>query len=335
MQTSSPFLIRAMVAVIVGALGPVAAAFGAPGGGFNHPADVKAISDIERKLATLATMKDLIQHYAPDAIVYDAYAPGVYKGTKQIYTGFETQFEQSAGFTGQIKDMNILAHGNFACAALQLRFDYKMKDGSAGTLTMRQLDAYKKIGGRWLIIQQHISFPFDPTTGMGLQNAPMPVRGPLKWAANSFASPAVTPAQASREIHQWLEVGGISPNLDALMKYYGPTDDVLVYNHTNSPAGEFRGLQEIRAGFAAVMNFTNPKIEIVDFAVESDGVFAVQIDTQNLTITPQGGSEIKFRLRQSDCMRRVNGQWYSVFEALSVPVDAKTGKALTSPITSP
>jgi len=301
---------------------------------FNRPADVAAIGAIEQKLVTLDTMKDLIQYYSPDAIVYDVYAPGVYRGRKQIYDGFEAQFAQGAGFTGEIKDMNILAHGNFACAATHQRFDYKMKDGSSGTLILRQLDAYKRINGRWLIIQQHISAPMDPKTGMGLLNASMPVRGPLKWASNSFSGTAATPAQARQEVRHWLEVGGISPDLDTLMTYYGPTDDVLVYNNT-FPPGEFRGMKEIREGFAPVMNFTHPKIRILDFAVDTDGVFAVQIDTQDLTITPKGGTEQSFSLRQSDCMRRVDGKWYSVFEALSVPVDAKTGKAVTAAHSSP
>jgi hypothetical protein len=30
-------------------------------------------------------------------------------------------------------------------------------------------------------------------------------------------------------------------------------------------------------------------------------------------------------------MRRMEGKWYSVFEAISVPVDAKTGKSVTKP----
>jgi hypothetical protein len=36
-------------------------------------------------------------------------------------------------------------------------------------------------------------------------------------------------------------------------------------------------------------------------------------------------------LRQSDCMRRVEGKWYSMLEAISMPIDPKTGKAVTDP----
>jgi ketosteroid isomerase-like protein len=294
----------------------------------NRQADVTAVTDIEMKLTKLNTMKDLIQYYAPDAVVFDTYAPGIYRGTKQIYDGFEQQFALGQSFTGQVRDINVLSDGNFACAATQEHFDFLMKNGTKGAITLRQLDAYKKIDGKWLIVQQHISFPMDPKTGMGLMDSPMPVRGALQWNPKSFASPPVPVEQAKKEIRSWLDTGVLSRNLDELMAYYGPTDDAIVYDMLYPP-GEFRGMQEIRVGFAPVMNFTDPKVKVLDFTVDSDGVFAVQIDTQDITLTKKDGTKSNFYLRQSDCMRRMNGKWYSVFEAISTPVDAKTGKSVT------
>jgi ketosteroid isomerase-like protein len=319
-----------LAAVAAGALGLSAGVMAAGGIGLNKPSDVNAVTDIEKKLATIDTMKDLIQYYAPDAVVYDAYAPGVFRGTKQIYDGFEQQFAQGAGFTGDIRDINILSDGNFACAASQLHFNFAMKNGTKGTLTLRQLDAYKKIGGKWLIVQQHISYPMDPKTGMGLMDASMPVRGPLKWNPKSFASAPSSPEQAKKDIRTWLDVGVLSRNLDQLMTYYGPTDDIIVYDML-FPPGEFRGMKEVRDGFAPVMNYTDPQVKILDFVVDSDGVFAVQIDAQDITLTKKDGTKTNFLLRQSDCMRRMNDKWYSVFEAVSVPVDPKTGKSVTKP----
>jgi ketosteroid isomerase-like protein len=310
------------------AAGALALSSASGGATLNNRADVAAVADIEQKLATLNTMKDLIQYYAPDAVVLDMYAPGIYRGTKEIYDGFEQQFAQGQSFTGEIPDMNILSDGKFACAAMQVHFNYVLKNGMKGALTLRQLDAFKKIGGKWLIVQQHISLPMDPKTGMGLPDSPMAVRGPLKWNPQSFSSPAVPVAQAKKEVRTWLDVGVLSRDLDELMAYYGPTDDVVVYDMLYPP-GEFRGMKEIRTGFAPVMDFTDPKVKILDFVVDSDGVFAVQIDTQDITVTKKDGTKSNFYLRQSDCMRRMKGKWYSVFEAISTPVDAKTGKSIT------
>ncbi len=109
------------------------------------------------------------------------------------------------------------------------------------------------------------------------------------------------------------------------MTYYGPTDDVIVYDML-FPPGEFRGTKEVRDGFAPVMNFTDPHVKMLDFVVDSDGVFAVQIDAQDVTVKQKDGTQSNFLLRQSDCMRRMGGKWYSVLEAISVPVDAKDRK---------
>jgi ketosteroid isomerase-like protein len=316
--------------IAVGAAALLTAVAAATGADFNKPTDVAAIKAVEGQLAKLNTMKELIRYYAPQAIVYDAYAPGVFRGTKQIFDGFEQQFAQGQSFTGAIPDMNILSDGKFACAAMQVHFDYTLKNGTQGAITMRQLDAFKKIGGKWLIVQQHISFPMDPKTGMGLLDSPMPIRGALAWNRKSFDGPAVAPERAKKEVRSWLNVGVLSRDLDELMTYYGPTDDIIVYDMLYPP-GEFRGMKEVRDGFAPVMNYTNPQVKILDFVVESDGVFAVQIDAQDITVTQKDGTKSNFLLRQSDCMRRMDGKWYSVFEAVSVPVDAKTGKSVTNP----
>src|ERR1700679_3112126 len=176
-------------AAVAGAAALLTASAGATGADFNKPADIDAITAIEGQLAKLNTMKELIRYYAPQAVVYDAYAPGVFRGTQSIFDGFEQQFAQGQSFTGAIPDMNILSDGKFACAAMQLHFNFVMKNGAKGTLPLRQLDAFKKIGGKWLIVQQHISFPMDPKTGMGLLDSPMPVRGPVKYNPQSFAGP--------------------------------------------------------------------------------------------------------------------------------------------------
>jgi ketosteroid isomerase-like protein len=308
---------------------PGAAAAGAPDATADVKA-VKAITAIERELAQQPSMKNLIQYYAPGAVVLDAYAPGYYRGSKEIYKGFEQQFEQSAGFTGQIADLSIVSHGELACAALQARFHFKMKSGQEGDLTFRQLDAYRKIGGKWLIVQQHISQPVDSKSGMGIADARMPVRGPQKWVAESLAEPAVDIAQARKEIVRWLATGVLSPDTDTLMKYYGPGDDVIVYD-VQYPPGEFRGLGEVRAGFAPVMNFTNPRVKILALNIDTDGSFAVQLDVQDITITQKDGTQRNFMLRQSDCMRRVGGKWYSMLEEISMPIDPKSGKAVSDP----
>jgi ketosteroid isomerase-like protein len=295
--------------------------------GFNDPADVKAITAIEQDFATQTSMKELIKHYAADAIVVDIFAPGIYKGKDQIYQAFEAQMSSLQSLKHKMPDFNVASNGNFACAAMQIQFSFTGKDGKSGEISLRQLDAFKKIGGKWQVIQQHISLPADPKTGMAVMNGPLPVRGPVKWSSNPLPGPAVSPEQAKAEIRKWMDVGALSTSLDMLMQYYGPGDDLIVYD-TFFP-GELRGLKEVRNYYAAIMNSYNSiEVKMPEFVADSDGSFGVQLDTQDMELSMKDGTKKYISLRQSDCMRRVGGKWYTFFEMISYPVDAKTGKAI-------
>ena len=295
--------------------------------GFNAPPDVQAITAIENALATDTHMADLIGYYAPDAIVFDIMAPGIYRGRAQIQTAFEQQFVPVASMKTDVQDMNIASDGRFACAALRLRFNMAMKNGTTVIVSTRQLDAFKKIAGTWQIVQEQVSVPADPKTGMAVMNATLPVRGAIAWPANPIPGPATSPAQARTEIRAWLDTGVHSANIDQLVSYYGPGDNVLIYD--SFTPGELRGLQDIRTTYTPVMgSFNAIDVKIPLFIADSDGKFGIQIDTQDMKITLKNSTTKYVSLRQNDCMRRVGGAWKSFFEMISFPVDPKTGKAI-------
>ena len=295
---------------------------------FNAPADLAAIKLIETTMATETNMDKLIGYYADDATVLDIYAPGIYKGHDQIYAGFAPQMAAIQSMTHRMAEMNVATNGNFACAASQIEFDAVLKDGKKMSLSVRQLDAFKKIGNEWKIMQQHISLPIDPKSGAAIMDGPVNARGEMARSKDPLPGPASTPEEAKAAIRTWMDVGGASTSLDMLMGYYGPGDDILVYD---SFASNLRGMKEVRAHYAAIMNsYTDIKLEMPNFVVDSDGVFGVQLDTQRITLKMKDGSNQKLALRQSDCMRKSGDKWYSFLEHLSFAVDPKTGKGVMS-----
>lgn len=295
---------------------------------FNSTTDVAAIKLIETTMATETNMDKLIGYYANDATVLDVYAPGIYKGRDQIYAGFAPQMASIKSMTHKMAEMNVATNGNFACAASQIEYDAVLKDGKKMSRSVRQLNAFKKIGGEWKIVQQHISLPIDPKTGTAILDGPINARGEITWSNDPLPGPASTPEEAKAAIRTWMDVGGASTSLDMLMGYYGPTDDLLVYD---SFASNLRGMNEVRAHFAAIMNsYIDIKLEMPNFVVDSDGVFGVQLDTQRITLKMKDGSTQKLALRQSDCMRKSGDKWYSFLEHLSFAVDRKTGKGVMS-----
>ena len=295
---------------------------------FNAPADLAAIKLIETAMATETHMDKLIGYYADDATVLDIYAPGIYKGRDQIYAGFAPQMAAIQSITHRVAEMSVTTNGNFACAASQIEFDAVLKDGKKMSLSVRQLDAFKKIGNEWKIMQQHISLPIDPKSGAAIMDGPVNARGEIAWSKDPLPGPASTPEEAKAAIRTWMDVGGASTSLDMLMGYYGPGDDILVYD---SFASNLRSMKEDRAHYAAIMNsYTDIKLEMPNFVVDSDGVFGVQLDTQRITLTMKDGSTQKLALRQSDCMRKSGDKWYSFLEHLSFAVDPKTGQGVVS-----
>ncbi len=295
---------------------------------FNAPADLAAIKLIETTMATETHMDKLIGYYADDATVLDIYAPGIYKGRDQIYAGFATQMAAIQSITHRVAEMSVTTNGNFACAASQIEFDAVFNDGKKMSLSVRQLDAFKKIGNEWKIVQQHISLPIDPKSGAAIVDGPVNARGEIAWSKDPLPGPASTPEEAKAAIRTWMDVGGASTSLDMLMGYYGPGDDILVYD---SFASNLRSMKEVRAHYAAIMNsYTDIKLEMPNFVVDSDGVFGVQLDIQRITLTMKDGSTQKLALRQSDCMRKSGDKWYSFLEHLSFAVDPKTGQGVVS-----
>ena len=292
---------------------------------FNAPADVAAIKQVEEVLASETDIDKVMPLYADDAVVLDMFMPGLYQGKAEIRAGFAPQLAAIKSMTKTTPEMTIASDGRFACAASQIAYHTVMKDGSSFAMNVRELDALKKINGKWRVVQQHLSLPVDPATLTAQPAAPIQPRS-LAWSAQPLAPVSTTPAAGATEIRRWMEEGGASVGLEKMMNYYGPGDDVLLYDAFSPKA--VIGKREIASFYAPIMSsYMGVSMQLPSFTADSDGSFGFQIDTQRMTLNLKDGTKRNIALRQSDCMRRVGGKWYSFIEMVSYPLDAKTMKA--------
>ncbi|MDE2563134.1 MAG: nuclear transport factor 2 family protein [Sphingomonadales bacterium] len=292
---------------------------------FNAKADVDAVRQVEEILATEIDIDKVMPLYSDGAVVLDLFSPGVYRGKDEIRAGFAPQLAAIRSMKKTTPEMTIATDGRFACAASQIAYQTVMKDGTEISMNVRVLDALEKVGGTWLVVQQHLSFPVDPNTLMALTTAPIEPRS-LTWSEHPLAPVSTTPAKARAQIREWMDVGGASIGLEKLMNYYGPGDDTLLYDAFSPKA--LIGKKEIAEFYGPIMDSYNGiSLAMPLFAADSDGSFGIQIDTQHLTLDMKDGTKRNIALRQSDCMRRVGDKWYSFMEMVSYPVDAKTMKA--------
>jgi uncharacterized protein (TIGR02246 family) len=131
--------------------------------------DEAAIRALEAKFAAAVSAKSvdaIMKVYAPDVFVFDVTPPRQYVGAKayrQDWTGF------MAGFKGPVKfdvsDLSVGVAGTMAWSHSIQHVSGTDPNGKPSDVTVRVTDVYRKIGGRWLIVHEHVSVPVDLATG--------------------------------------------------------------------------------------------------------------------------------------------------------------------------
>jgi ketosteroid isomerase-like protein len=294
---------------------------------YNAPADVQAVTQLEKKNAAELDMGQLLAGYAPDLVVYDLIAPGLYKGRAQFVKNVQPQLAAVKSLTLSLPSINVLSDGTMACAAVQMHFDTVFKNGSTSSVGYRQLDVLRRLNGKWQVVEEQLSFPADPKTGLSLPNAPQTAVAPIEFSTDPFAGRRVSVATAKAQIKDWVVRFAVATNLDDTMALMGPGDDEVIFDMFSTVP--LQGRQAITAAYAPlVARMASVAVSFPDFRADSDGYIGAQIDTQKLVIKMKDGSTVNWLLRQSDCLHNVGGHWFSVFDELSFPMDPKTGKAV-------
>ena len=291
---------------------------------FNRPEDVKAIMAVEEAGGSTISLDEIMSYIAKDAVFADLSIPDWLQGSAQIRAALASQFDGLKTLRLHIKDENVATDGKMGCVAMQVHIDATVKD-NAVSVTFRELDAFRKANDRWEWVVQQVSFPIDGKTGLAVTDGPLPVRGPLKWAPAPLPGPAATPEQGKLEIKAWLDGLAKVTAIDDMMRFYGPDDDLIVYDQFLP--GEYRGLQELHDAYAQVYaDMRDLKVQIPSVTIYSDGLLGVMTSRQNLTMTMKGGATQNISFRQTDCLRRSAGKWHAFYEMVSFPIDKKTGK---------
>lgn len=101
-------------------------------------------------------------HYTADVIFFDCKPPFQTQGA----AAFRRIWEEClpcfpASFETEIQDLNIFVSGDLAFAHWLLRFT-EMGDHPAAQTWLRFTAGYQQRQGRWQIVHEHCSVPFDP-----------------------------------------------------------------------------------------------------------------------------------------------------------------------------
>ena len=110
----------------------------------------------------------IMKCYLPgdDLFVFDVGVPRQHVGWEDYKKDWQ---DFLAGFSGPIKfaisDLSITSDGSIAYGHSIQHVEGKATDGSTTDMTVRVTDVYRKIDGKWLIVQEHVSVPIDFSSG--------------------------------------------------------------------------------------------------------------------------------------------------------------------------
>ena len=131
--------------------------------------DEAAIKALYSKFNDAFNKKDvdgIMSVYAPDVFVFDVVPPRQYSGWDAYKKDWQSVFSSFAGpATNTVSDLNITVVGPVAYAHYIDDGTMTAADGTKSHMVVRSTDVWRKQNGKWLIVQEHNSFPVDLATG--------------------------------------------------------------------------------------------------------------------------------------------------------------------------
>lgn len=114
-------------------------------------------------------IKGMMAHYASELIAFDVKPPFQTKGAVAWRHNWEASlpyFPQT--FQAETKDLTIHCDGSVAFAHYMFRISGPEKDHPAMQTWMRATTGYKLQQGKWKIVHEHCSVPFNPQNMLAL-----------------------------------------------------------------------------------------------------------------------------------------------------------------------
>jgi uncharacterized protein (TIGR02246 family) len=133
------------------------------------PNDRAQIMALKRRLNDGFVAKDakkVMSFYARDGLfVFDVTPPRQHVGWADYKKDWEALFAAFPGpLSNEVTELSVTVAGDVAYGHDVEPGHYTAASGAKTDLTVRVTDVYRKIGGRWLIVQEHVSVPVDLAT---------------------------------------------------------------------------------------------------------------------------------------------------------------------------
>jgi ketosteroid isomerase-like protein len=136
----------------------------------SNATDEAAIKALEQGFVTAFSARDVpkvMSFFAPgkQLVVYDVMTPREFAGAEAYRKDWEGFVKMTnLPFNVELQDFEMTTDGTLGFSHFVHHVTGKLNDGTTLDMTTRVTHDYKKIGGRWYIVHEHVSVPIDWAT---------------------------------------------------------------------------------------------------------------------------------------------------------------------------
>lgn len=134
-------------------------------------AEIRGIIEERVRAVGAKDIGGLLAHHAPDVLTFDVLDPLQYygaDGVRERAGKWLSSYEGPVGY--EVRGLSVEAGGGVAYCRYLYRVSGTLKGGGEVDMWVRATVCLRKADGRWLIVHEHQSVPFDVETGKASLN---------------------------------------------------------------------------------------------------------------------------------------------------------------------
>ncbi len=127
--------------------------------------EIRKLMDSWLKAVLAHDVDRIVSHYAPEIVAFDAIAQLQFKGVEAYRKHWQACLSLCPGpMIFEIHDLNIAAGNDVAFGHALSRCGGTAENGEEKAGWMRMSVGFRKTNGKWRIVHEHFSAPFDMET---------------------------------------------------------------------------------------------------------------------------------------------------------------------------
>ena len=129
-------------------------------------AEIRALQD---QVAAAISAKDvdaIVKNYSSDVFVFDVVPPRAYVGAAAWRADWMGVLKNTPGpMSMKVEDLVVTADGQIGFSHGVDHYVNTLPDGTKADMFIRASNAYRKVDGHWVIVEEHLSVPVDLASG--------------------------------------------------------------------------------------------------------------------------------------------------------------------------